>query len=97
MADNENLSPALVNVLKELRRVVDVEIRSDVARRLADKDVSAAEISRLLDVSRNTVYRYLGPGWKRRTKAEAHQPAAGVADAAGHDLTDQPARLDRGP
>ena len=57
------------------------------------KDVSAAEISRLLGVSRNTVYRYLGPGWKRRTKAEAHQPAAGVADAAGHDLTDQPARL----
>ena len=66
-------------------------------RRLADKDVSAAEISRLLGVSRTTVYRYLGPGWKRRTKAEAHQPAAGVADAAGHDLTDQPARLDRGP
>ena len=24
----------------------------------------------------------LGPGWKRRTKAEAHQPAAGVAAAA---------------
>ena len=61
------------------------------------RDVSAAEISRLLGVSRNTMYRYLGPGWKRRTKAEAHQPAAGVADAAGHDLTDQPARLDRGP
>jgi hypothetical protein len=61
------------------------------------KDVSAAEISRFLGVSRTTVYRYLGPGWKRRTKAEAHQPAAGVADAAGHDLTDQPARLDRGP
>ena len=59
MVDNENLSPALVNVLKELRRVVDVEIKSEVARRLADKDVSAAEISRLLDVSRNTVYRYL--------------------------------------
>jgi DNA invertase Pin-like site-specific DNA recombinase len=97
MADTENLSPALVNVLKELRRVVDVEIKSEVARRLADKDVSAAEISRLLGVSRTTVYRYLGPGWKRRTKAEAHQPAAGVADAAGHDLTDQPARLDRGP
>ena len=92
MADTENLSPALVNVLKELRRVVDVEIKSDVARRLSDKDVSAAEISRLLGVSRNTVYRYLGPGWKRRTKAEAHQPAAGVSDAAGHDLTDQPAR-----
>ena len=62
------------------------------------KDVSAAEISRLLGVSRNTIYRYLGPGWKRRTKAEAHQPGAvGVADAAGDDLTDQPARLDRGP
>ena len=61
------------------------------------KDVSAAEISRLLGVSRNTVYRSWGRGWKRRTKAEAHQPAAGVADAAGHDLTDQPARLDRGP
>ena len=59
MADNENLSPALVNVLKELRRVVDVEIKSEVARCLADKDVSAAEISRLLGVSRNTVYRYL--------------------------------------
>ena len=71
MADNENLSPALVNVLKELRRVVDVEIKSEVARRLADKDVSAAEISRLLDVSRNTVYRYLGPGWKSRTKAQS--------------------------
>ena len=81
------------------------------------KDVSAAEISKLLGVSRNTVYRYLGPGWKSRTKAqvearesgvegegldqdadfEAHQPAAGVADAVGHDLTDQPARPDRGP
>ena len=61
------------------------------------KDVSAAEISRLLGVSRNTVHRYLGPGWKRRTKAEAHQPAAGVAAAAGDDLTDQPARPDRGP
>ena len=59
--------------------------------------MSAAETSRLLGVSRTTVYRYLGPGWKRRTKAEAHQPAAGVADAAGHDLTGQPARLNRGP
>ena len=66
--------------------MVEVEIRSDVARRLADKNVSAAEISRLLGVSRTTVYRYLGPGWKRRTKAQAHQSAAN--DQAGHDLTD---------
>ena len=65
--------------------MVEVEIRSDVARRLADKNVSAAEISSLLGVSRTTVYRYLGPGWKRRTKAQVHQSAA---DAAGHDLTD---------
>ena len=42
------------------------------------KDVSAADISRLLGVSRTTVYRYLGPGWPLRP---------------GHDLTDQPARL----
>ena len=35
--------------------------------------------------------------WAAGEEAEAHQPAAGVADAAGHDLTDQPARLDRGP
>ena len=57
------------------------------------KDVGAAEIARFLGVSRTTVYRYLGPGWKSRTKAGAHRPAAGVAAAAGHDLTDQPARL----
>ena len=117
MADTENLSPALVNVLKELRRVVDVEIKSEVAHRMADEGMAAAEIARFLHVSRNTIYRYLGPGWKSRTRAqaeawesrgegegldqdgdfEAHQPAAVVADAAGHDLTDQPARLDRGP
>ena len=97
MADTENLSTALVNVLKELRRVVEVEIRSEVAHRMADEGMAATEIARFLHVSRHTIYRYLGPGWKRRTKAEAHQPAAGVADAAGHDLTDQPARLDRGP
>ena len=40
------------------------------------KDVSAAEISRLLGVSRTTVYRYLGPGWKRRTKAAASRPTS---------------------
>ena len=38
---------------------VRTEDSPEVARRLADKDVSAAEISRLLGVSRNTVYRYL--------------------------------------
>ena len=112
MADTENLSPALVNVLKELRRVVEVEIRSEVAHRMAGEGMAAAEIARFLHVSRTTIYRYLGPGWKSRTKAqaedresrvecegldqdadfEAHQTAAGVADAAGHDLTDQPAR-----
>ena len=88
MADSENLSPSWVNMVLELRRVVEVEVRADVARRMAGEGMGATDISRLLGVSRTTVYRYLGPGWKRRTKAEAHQSAAGVADAAGHDLTD---------
>ena len=47
------------------------------------KDVSAAETSRLLGVSRTTVYRYLGPGWKRRTKAETHQPAGRCGRCGG--------------
>ena len=41
--------------------------------------------------------RVEGEGLDQAADFEAHQPAAGVADAAGHDLTDQPARLDRGP
>ena len=59
MAGSQSLSPALVNVLKELRRVVEVEIRSDVAHRMADEGMGTTEIARFLHVSRNTVYRYL--------------------------------------
>lgn len=59
MAESEKLSPTLVNMLQELRRVVEVEVKADVARRMADKNVAATDIATYLGVSRQTVYRYL--------------------------------------
>ena len=67
MATPTDLSPALVNVVGELRRVIEGEVKADLARRLADRDMGATEIARLLGVSRNSVYRYL--------KSERDRPA----------------------
>ena len=55
------------------------------------KDVSAAEISRLLGVSRNTVYRSWGRAGNAEQRPRPTSPER--PQRPGHDLTDQPARL----
>ncbi len=59
MTTPTDVSPAVVHLVAEIRRAVEAEVKSDVARRLADNNMGATEIAKLLGVSRNTVYRYL--------------------------------------
>ena len=85
MSDSENLSPTLVNMVLELRRVVEVEVRSEVARRMAGENMPAADIAACLGVSRQTVYRYL----KRENGSTAEARANGhVAEDAGQPPSD---------
>ena len=53
------LSPALVNLVLELRRSLEAEFRADMARDMAGRGIKPTEIARVMGVSRNTVYRYL--------------------------------------
>ena len=67
----ELITPAVVKVVEELRRVVEGEVRADLARRWDGEGMSVGQIAQLLDVSRGTVHRYLGPRRKGRRQAPA--------------------------
>ena len=43
-------------------------MRVDLARRWDGEGMPVENIAKLLDVSRGTVYRYLGPGRKKRRR-----------------------------
>ena len=46
-------------VMAEIRRVVEVQVKADLACRWAGEEMPAEDIAKLLGVSANTVYRYL--------------------------------------
>ena len=64
----ELITPAVVKVMAEMRRVVEGQVRADLARRWDGEGMPAENIAKLLDVSRGTVYRYLGPGRKKKRR-----------------------------
>ena len=43
-------------------------MRADLTRRWDCEGMPVENITKLLDVSKNTVYRYLGPGWKKKRR-----------------------------
>ena len=67
-APPELITPAVVKVMAEMRRVVEGQVRADLALRWASEEMPVENIAKLLDVSRGTVYRYLGPGWKKKRR-----------------------------
>ena len=67
-APPELITPAVVKVMAEMRRVVEGQVRADLARRWDGEGMPVENIAKLLDVSKNTVYRYLGPGWKKKRR-----------------------------
>ena len=70
----ELITPAVVKVVEELRRAVEGQVRADLARRWDGEGMSVGQIAQLLDVSRGTVHRYLGP---RRKGSRAPAAAGG--------------------
>ena len=64
----ELITPAVVKVMAEMRRVVEGQVKADLARRWDGEGMPVENIAKLLDVSKNTVYRYLGPGWKKKRR-----------------------------
>ena len=64
----ELITPSVVKVMAVMRRAVELQVRADLARRWDRDGMSAENIAKLLDVSKNTVYRYLGPGWKKKRR-----------------------------
>ena len=81
--------------------------RLQVLNSLLAEHMTLDQAATLMGVTTRHTRRILAAYRERGSAAVAHghrgrrpanaTPAAGVADAAGHDLTDQPARLDRGP
>ena len=67
-APPELITPAVVKVMTEMRRVVEGQVKADLARRWDREGMPVENIAKLLDVSRGTVYRYLGPGRKKRRR-----------------------------
>ena len=61
----EPIAPAVVKVMAAMRRAVELQVKADLARRWDGEGMSVGQIAQLLDVSRNTVYRYLGRDRKR--------------------------------
>ena len=45
--------------MAEIRRVVEVQVKADLACRWAGEEMPAEDIAKLLGVSANTVYRHL--------------------------------------
>ena len=70
----ELITKAVVNAVAEMRRAVEGQMRADLARRWDGEGMSAGNIAQLLDVSRGTVHRYLGP---RRKGSRAPAAAGG--------------------
>ena len=64
----EPITPAVVKVMAEMRRVVEGQVRADLARRWDCEGMPVENIAKLLDVSKNTAYRYLGPGRKKKRR-----------------------------
>ena len=68
------MSTAVAKVIAAMRRVVEGQMRADLARRWDGEGMSVGQIAQLLDVSRGTVHRYLGP---RRKGSRAPAAAGG--------------------
>ena len=67
----EPIAPAVVKVMAVMavmRRAVELQVKADLARRWDCEGMPVENIAKLLDVSKNTVYRYLGPGWKKKRR-----------------------------
>ena len=79
------ITKAVVKMMAEMRRVVEVQMRADLARRWDGEGMSVGNIAQLLDVSRGTVHRYLGPGRKkkRRQAGKAGPAEEGAGPQAG--------------
>ena len=56
----ELITPAVVRMVAEMRRAVELQVKVDLARRWAGEEMPAENIAKLLGISRGTVYRYLG-------------------------------------
>ena len=67
-APPEPIAPAVVKVMAVMRRAVELQVKADLARRWDGEGMPVENIAKLLDVSRNTVYRYLGPGRKKKRR-----------------------------
>ena len=65
-AQPEPITPAVVKVMAEMRRAVELQVKADLARRWDCEGMPVENIAKLLDVSRTTVYRYLGRDRKKR-------------------------------
>ena len=55
----ELITPAVVKMVAEMRRVVEAQVKTDLARRWDRDGMSAENIAKLLGVSRGSAYRYL--------------------------------------
>ena len=55
----ELITPAVVKMVAEMRRVVEAQVKVDLARRWDRDGMSAENIAKLLGVSRGSAYRYL--------------------------------------
>ena len=64
----ELITKAVVNAVTVMRRAVELQVKADLARRWDGEGMPVENIAKLLDVSRGTVYRYLGPGRKKKRR-----------------------------
>ena len=80
-APPELITPAVVKVMAEMRRVVEGQVRADLARRWDCEGMPVENIARLLGISRGSVYRYLGRSGENGSQGDTARDDGGAEDA----------------
>ena len=77
----EPIAPAVVKVMAVMRRAVELQVKADLARRWDGEGMPVENIAKLLDVSRTTVYRYLGRSGENGSQGDTARDNGGAEEA----------------
>ena len=77
----ELITPAVVRMVAEMRRAVELQVKVDLARRWAGEEMPAENIAKLLGISKGSVYRYLGRSGENGSQGDTSWDDGGAEEA----------------